>query len=409
MLPTDLLIYRQNGEEITPKRLPIGGKSVAIVSELIALFQNCQGKTQGELERQLRELEGTTTDYRIKRGLAHLLRSETFSKFAVVSPLEPQQLRQRVFALSAQAAPLPQMATMTLQTLAEQLSQELEREVLFDQIQSGLYADLDENKVLTQFDAPTPEALLHRYNLSQVQGIFYKANQIRIHAHRNDPGEYKLLFRYLKLFGLMAYIEGDADHGFTITIDGPTSLFKPSTRYGLDIAKLIPALLHVTKWSLAADLQIRDPYTKSATIRRFTLDSGCGLVSHYPPGKPYDSFLESSFADRWDSLQSEWILEREVDLIPIPGSVMIPDFRLVHPDGRSFLLEIVGYWRPEYLRKKFSQVRQSGRDDLILAISERLNLEKAGVNLSNTPARIIWFKDKLAPKAVLNVLNEAST
>lgn len=83
---------------------------------------------------------------------------------------------------------------------------------------------------------------------------------------------------------------------------------------------------------------------------------------------------------------------------------MIPDFRLVHPDGRTYLLEIVGYWRPEYLRKKFSQVRQSGRDDLILAISERLNLEKAGVKLDQLPARVIWFKDQLNPKAVLNVL-----
>jgi len=46
--------------------------------------------------------------------------------------------------------------------------------------------------------------------------------------------EYKLLFRYLKLFQLMAYIEGDADHGFTITIDGPTSLFSPSTRWTCD-------------------------------------------------------------------------------------------------------------------------------------------------------------------------------
>jgi len=55
----------------------------------------------------------------------------------------------------------------------------------------------------------------------------------------------------------MAYIEGDADHGFTITIDGPTSLFSPSTRYGLAIAKLIPALLHVTRWSLSATLQTR--------------------------------------------------------------------------------------------------------------------------------------------------------
>ncbi|WAL59388.1 DUF790 family protein [Thermocoleostomius sinensis] len=405
MLPTDLLIHRQNGEEIVPKYLPITQKSVAIAADLIHLFQQCHGKTQGELEQRLRELEGTSTDYRIKRGLAHLLRSETFSKFEIVSPLEPQLLRQRVFALSARAAPLPQTAPNTLKTIAAQLSQELQQEIFSEQIRTGLYADLDENKILTQFDAPNPEALLHRYNLSQVQGIFYRASQICINAHRNDPGEYKLLFRYLKLFGLMTYIEGDADHGFTISIDGPTSLFKPSTRYGLDIAKLIPALLHVSKWSLVADLQLRDSYSKTNRTGRFTLDSQCNLVTHYPPGKPYDSLLESAFVDRWQSTKTEWRLEREVDLIPIPGSVMIPDFRVVHPDGRSFLLEIVGYWRPEYLRKKFSQVRQSGCSNLILAISERLNLEKAGVHVRNCPAQVIWFKDKLLPKAVLAVLD----
>lgn len=389
-----------------PKRLAIDKRNLAMAAELIALFAECQGKTQGELDRQLQALEGEETNYRIKRGLAHLLKSETFSTFEIVSPLEPIALRQRVFALSAEAAPLPTVASVTLTRLAVQLSEELGHEVLPDQIRAGLYSDLAENRILTQFEAPTPEALLHRYNLSQVQGIFYKASQIKITAHRNDPGEYKLLFRYLKLFGLMAYIEGDADHGFTITIDGPTSLFKASTRYGLDIAKLIPALLHVTKWSLVAELQLKDPYTKAQKTRRFTLESDCGLVSHYPPGKPYDSMLEQAFGERWDALGSEWRLEREVDLIPIPGSVMIPDFRLVHPNGRSILLEIVGYWRPEYLRKKFSQVRQAGRDDLILAISERLNLEKAGVKVVDTPVRIVWFKDKLSPKAVLSVLNE---
>jgi predicted nuclease of restriction endonuclease-like RecB superfamily len=84
---------------------------------------------------------------------------------------------------------------------------------------------------------------------------------------------------------------------------------------------------------------------------------------------------------------------------------MVPDFRLVHPDGRSVLLEIVGYWRPEYLRKKFAQVRRAARDDLILAISERLNLERAGVKLQNLPARVVWFKDRVLPKAVLDVID----
>lgn len=404
MLPTDLLMHRQNGETIVPKRLQIDRKNLDLATELIACFQTAQGGTQGELDRQLQDLEGDSPDYRLKRGLAHILRSSC-CEFEVVSPLEPQLLRERVFTLSAQSVPSSFHSAATLSTLALSLSHELEREVLPEQIRRGLYADLAENRILTQFNAPTPEELLHRYNLSQVQGVFYRASQLTLNAHRNVPGEYKLLFRYLKLFQLMAYIEGDADHGFTITIDGPTSLFSPSTRYGLAIAKLLPALLHVTRWSLSATLQTRDTFTNTWKTGRFSLNSDCSLVSHYPAGKPYDSMLEASFADRWDSLKTDWVLEREVDLIPIPGSVMIPDFRLVHPDGRTFLLEIVGYWRPEYLQKKFSQVRRAGCDNLILAISERLNLEKAGVKVSDVPARIVWFKDKLLPKAVLAVMD----
>jgi len=407
MLPSDLLLHRWLGETITPKRLALKAPYLSMATELIEQFQQAQGSTRGELNRQLQELEGESTDYKIKRGLAHLLHS-AFSTFETLSPLDPQQLRQRLFIQAAQRVPSRFSTQATLTQLGEILSQELGREILPEQIQSGFYADLPDNQILTQFEAPTSEALLHRYNLSQVQGVFYRASHIVLNAHRNDPGEYKLLFRYLKLFGLMTYIEGDADHGFTLTIDGPTSLFKPSTRYGLALAKMLPALLHVSRWSLEATLQHRDSFTGTIRSGYFSLDSDCGLVSHYPPGKPYDSLVEASFVDRWQQTATEWVLEREVDLIPIPGSVMIPDFRLVHPDGRTVLLEIVGYWRPEYLQKKFAQVRRAERADLILAISERLNLEKAGVKLPDTPARIIWFKEKLLPKSVLAVLENSS-
>ncbi len=400
-------MHRYVGEALVPKRLPLNDTTRAIAQQLIDCFTAAQGQTRGDLTRQLQDLEGDSTDYRTRRGLAHLL-SQGFSTFEVISPLDPQDLRQRVFALAAQRPPSRQATQVSLAQLTAQLSHELSREVLPTQVLQGLYADLSEHHRLTQFDPPTPDALLHRYNLSQVQGVFYRASQVIIHAHRNDPGEYKLLFRYLKLFGLMCYIEGEADQGFTLTIDGPASLFKSSTRYGLALAKLLPALLHVTRWQLKATLHIRDSYTGDLKTRTFSIESTCGLVSHYPPGKTFDSMVESAFVERWQKLKTDWRLEREVDLIPIPGSVMIPDFRLVHPDGRTFLLEIVGYWRPAYLQKKFAQVRQANRSDLILAVSERLNLAKAGVNFEQTPARLVWFKDKLAPKAVLSVLDPAS-
>ncbi|MGF1491356.1 MAG: DUF790 family protein [Microcoleaceae cyanobacterium] len=400
MLPTDLLSFRYQGETIVPLRLKLDQNNLHLATQVIDCFQHSVKQTQGELDQQLQEFEGDSPDYRLKRGLAHLLKSG-FCTFEVISPLEPIELREKVFTLAATITPSPDATEKILEQLSTQLSQSLNREVFPAEIRQGLYADLQENRILTQFDAPTPEALIHRYNLSQVQGIFYKASEVQITAHRNDPGEYKLLFRYLKLFQLMTYIEGDADHGFTLTIDGPTSLFKPSTRYGLALAKMIPALLHVTKWSIKAKLQQRDQYTREIRTGYFFLDSECGLVSHYSPGKPYDSILEKSFVDRWQSQKTEWKLEREVDLIPIPGSVMIPDFRLVHPNGQTFLLEIVGYWRPEYLQKKFYQVQKSDCHNLILAISERLNLEKAGVDFNRTSARIVWFKDKLLPKSVL--------
>lgn len=406
MLKSDLLIYKRNGETIVPKKLEINNRNLGIAREIIDCFQDCVGKTQGELDQLLHELEGDSPDYRVKRGLAHLLRN-TFSTFEIISPLEPIMLRQRVFSEAAKTVTLPSRRSDTLEAIAHTLSDELKYSVSRVEIETGLYADLQENRILTEFEAPVAESLLHRYNLSQVQGIFYRASNVVINAHRNDPGEYKLLFRYIKLFQLMAYIEGDADTGFTLTMDGPASLFKASTRYGLALAKMIPALLHVTKWSLQAQLQNRDQYSGNIKTSKFSLTSDrCNLVTHYPPGKPYDSMLEASFAKNWLKTKTEWRLEREVDLVPLPGSVMIPDFRLVHPDGRDFLLEIVGYWRPQYLQKKFYQVRNGDTDNLILAVSERLNLEKAGVKFTDLPNKLIWFKSKLSPKTVIEILEK---
>jgi hypothetical protein len=141
MLPSDLLIHRFTGEELTPKRLVIDAANQAIAAELIEVFRTAQGHPRRDLNRQLQDLEGEETDYRIKRGLAHLLMADAFSTFETVSPLDPGELRQRVFALAAQRAPSQPATQTTLEHLAITLTQELGREVLPVHIQTGLYAD----------------------------------------------------------------------------------------------------------------------------------------------------------------------------------------------------------------------------------------------------------------------------
>ena len=410
MLPTDLLISRRRYGGLVPHRLALDDDSLALASELIALFTAAVGQRRAELDETLAAFEGEDTAFKVKRGLAHILQND-FATFETVSPVDPPELRRRVFALGASAGP-PSRARRDalLCHAADALALEKGSLVTPTELHAGLFADLPSRQVMTAFEPPAPDALVHRFNLAQAQGVFYRAHELVITAHRNTPARYKQLFRYVKLFGLMTLIEGDADHGFTLRVDGPASLFEPSTRYGLAMAKLLPALLHVTKWSLRASLKRRPPPDRDTNRVRedetppadtFELAAGCGLVSHYAPGQDFDSVLEEAFAARWAKLDTPWTLEREVDLVPVPGSAIIPDFRVAHPDGRSVLVEIVGYWRPEYLRKKFALLRQAGRRDLVLAVSERLNLAGAGVNPDEFRDRIVWFKGKLDPKAVL--------
>lgn len=422
MLPSDLLLSRRRGDQLVPRRLELNRANLALAAELAAVFQEFTGRTRDDLDEALLAGEGEELDFKLRRGLAHLLAAEEFSTWEMASPVEPPTLRRAVFEPDGAGPPSRARRVERLQRVSESLTKTEGKPITPQNVADGLFADLPGAQTLARFEPPEPTALLHRYNLSQAQGILYRAYELTITAHRNDPGQYKRLFRCLKLFGLMVLIEGDAEHGFTLRLDGPASLFAPSTRYGLAMAKLLPALLHVSRWSLRATLKPprRDAETAGNRLAEepgayggngagtgahpaFELDAGCGLVSHYKTGEKFDSILEEAFATRWEKLDTPWRLEREVDLVPVPGSAIVPDFRLAHPDGRSALLEIVGYWRPEYLRKKFALLRRSGRRDLILAVSERLNLAKAGVEPGEDfgPERLVWFKGRLDPAEVL--------
>ena len=407
MLPTELLMFRIKGGVIEPRRLKTSTANLKLAETVIQIFESHVGKRRFELNEAMQILETGRSDFKILRGLAHLLAQRC--EFEAGGVLTPPQTRDHLFALAQGHPPSRRRTKELLEQAARTLSGD--RPLSAEEVLAALYADLPDQQTLITFDPLTPEELVQRFDLAQAQGVLYRAYSLIITARRNEPARYKQLLKYTKLFGLMVTVEGDPNFGFTLTMDGPTSLFSSTTRYGLAMAKFLPALLHVTKWDLTAAIKPRrdlawvDPNDEEW---QYGVTSEDGYVSHYKAPEEHDSALESGFTERFLKLETPWKLEREVDLVPVPGGVILPDFRLVDGD-RSVLVEIVGYWRPEYLRKKFDLLRKSGRTDVIVCVSERLNLEKAGVDPSDFGDRVVWFKGVLNPKDVLSVAERIAT
>jgi predicted nuclease of restriction endonuclease-like RecB superfamily len=69
---------------------------------------------------------------------------------------------------------------------------------------------------------------------------------------------------------------------------------------------------------------------------------------------------------------------------------MIPDFAIEHPDGRRAIIELVGFWTPEYLQSKLAKIRQVDADNFVLAVSDRLDC--ADDDFGDAAERVLWFK-----------------
>ena len=67
-------------------------------------------------------------------------------------------------------------------------------------------------------------------------------------------------------------------------------------------------------------------------------------------------------------------------------------------------MEIVGDWRPQYLSRKLEKLRQAKRSDLIVAVSEVLNVSRE--DLEQLPGEVLFFKNRLDPSTVLKRLEE---
>jgi predicted nuclease of restriction endonuclease-like RecB superfamily len=80
-------------------------------------------------------------------------------------------------------------------------------------------------------------------------------------------------------------------------------------------------------------------------------------------------------------------------------SVFLPDFTLRHADGREALVEVVGFWTPEYLEEKLRKVTAVQLTHLVLVVRRDLAVGSTGEALArDVPATpVVWFAG--VPKA----------
>jgi len=408
MLTGDLVRARVKGPDLLPSFVKVDAAArLERAAELLALFDEAarEGWTRGTLVAACRELEGTDPDHKVTKGFAKVLLDRC--EFETVCPGDPAELRFAVFERAAAGGPLARRpgptgrrtAASVLDAIAGEMGETDDgRTWDADSLGRALYADLKDEQQLTRFRGfDDATALLHRYNVALVQALLLKGIELTLRLRRPDPKRVRQLFRWMKFQQLMFRAEMSGDD-LILKVDGPQSLLRQSTRYGLKLASFFPAiLLQQGDWWMEAQVSWG---RATRTGKRLQIDASAGLRSHLRDTGTWRSRAEVWFEERFEALDCGWTCGPGQLLDLGDQRVVVPDFTF-EKGGRTAHLDIVGYWRTGYLDKRL----KATPDHVLLAVSRRLigDKSKAARAIPDRLAdRVIPFAEIIPANEVLS-------
>ncbi len=267
-----------------------------------------------------------------------------------------------------------------------------------DQLLASLFGDLPSEKVLVPpRDAIGPAQLAQLVNLALVSGLLKRAVQVTIKAEGNT----RALVRLAKLRGLICTVNAPRANqdAAELAISGPYALFRRTTVYGRALASLVPRALWCRRMELKAECALRD----DEPLKILVVRSGDPIL----PARElaaYDSRLEERFAKEFGRLAPEWEIVREPRPVNADGVLIHPDFLLRHrrDPRRSWLLEIAGFWTPEYLADKLRRLRAARLKRFIICVDRARNCTQD--ELPST-ATVVRFARHIDPLDVLRVVD----
>ncbi len=398
MLTKDLAIAAYENGRLIPDRLTQRGHAhyAVYAKRMLEVYRRGIGRTRRELHRAVGDVFAKETECPIRRIDAFCKLLDDAGTYARGTPGAAAELRRQVFHAAAAMHPLvrctdrmfPHEETAAKTVIAAQLGR------TWDEIDGDLYADVMECHRLEAFAGYADgAALLARYNVAQIQAALFRAVEMSVWA----SDDLKTILRYAKLARLMHTIRRLGDGRYEIRFDGPASVLRVTRRYGVAFATFLPALIACRGWRLHAVLQTR----RAGWLAALDLTADDGLHSHLPPPEEFDSQLEETFARQWGEQREGWALEREGEILHEGQKTFVPDFVLRHADGRRVLLEIVGFWTPEYLQAKFQTLRAFASHPILVAVAAA-----SARKTTELPPGVIRFKTVLRPQQVLDRLRD---
>ncbi|HEX8267712.1 MAG TPA: DUF790 family protein [Pyrinomonadaceae bacterium] len=387
MLTADLAINWRRGDKIHPRLIKTSNPNYLRDAEiLIEIFNDFLGQTRGELTQELEEYVGTGTDYRILRGFIKLLTDRC--EFETSSVAEPSEIRQKLFLEARKFQPVTpdsEKRNAVLETIAEEFQTDAKT------IISSIYADLSAQQKLISFDSIEPIELLDRYNLAQAQALLYKCVEMRISVEPSDAENYRSIFDWVKHFGLIHTIYGDARSGYEITLTGAASLFHRSQKYGVQMSVFLPALLLCRDWRMSAEVAQKE----GGNVYYELSSEQTELKSHYFDDPGYKNFDIETLKNDWEKSPMNWRLQENREVIDLGKTAFIPDFVLISPDENRIYLDILGFWTPKLLKKRLDEYKEAKFRKFILVAGQELRGSREEPLWESE--NVVFYKTKIKP------------
>lgn len=367
-----------------------------IAEMMLEIYRTGQGKLRRELHRAIHSLLEPIPDASPRRAEAFCKLLDDASEYQSDKSGAAAKLRRQVYRLATPHHPLVQSKFELHDSLEPAIKQQISKELgeSWESIVQRFFIDIPDFQPLKSFAGyASGVELLARYNVAQTQVALYDALLMSVWAQ----DDLKSILRYAKLAGLMHTITRCEDGSYRFDFDGPASTLSHTTRYGIAMARFIPGLLSCRQWRMQAKIRPKK-WRRDLIVE---LDSNSGLKSPVAASEEFDSNVEAEFFSDWGPAQREgWQLERETRVLHQGQKVFVPDFTLTHVDGRQILLEVIGYWTPEYLKQKLAVLKTFQAHQILLAVDKTLqdHFEERFPN-------VIFFKKRLKAVEVVGLLN----